>query len=248
MSKLAVITGGARRIGKDIVINLVKQGYDILFTYNNSISEAADLIKLVNDQNNNKCYSFKCDLNKFEEVEALFNYIDDNFNNWQVLINNASIFNLSNFKSDFEKEFYPNFNIHLLAPLYLSNKFAKYIERRNITEANIINIIDKNITRYETKYFYYLLSKKFLYELTKMLSLELAPNIRVNAIAPGFILNSINETNPDKENKRLIDKIPLHTKGDTKDIADAIIFLLNSKFITGQTIFVDGGASLNHAG
>ena len=109
-------------------------------------------------------------------------------------------------------------------------------------------MVDKNIVRFDTNYFYYLLSKKFLAELTKMLALELAPEIRVNGIAPGFILNSVSEKNPSQETQNLLKKIPLKTKGEVENIYQAVEFFLKNKFVTGQILFVDGGASLNHAG
>jgi NAD(P)-dependent dehydrogenase (short-subunit alcohol dehydrogenase family) len=120
--------------------------------------------------------------------------------------------------------------------------------QKNLPQAQIINMLDKNIARFDTSHFFYLLSKKFLAEATKMLALELAPHIRVNAIAPGFILSSVNENNPQAEQEKISKIIPLKHIGNPTHITSALGFLLDNKFITGQIIFVDGGASLNHAG
>src|SRR3989338_2017395 len=138
--------------------------------------------------------------------------------------------------------------MHFVSPLILSKEFAKNILKNKIKNAQIINMVDKNIVRYDTKYFYYLLSKKFLAEFTKMLALQLAPEIRVNAIAPGFILNSIDEENTLLETKSLIEKIPLKKKGEIKNILQTINFLLENDFVNGQILSIDGGASLNHVG
>jgi NAD(P)-dependent dehydrogenase (short-subunit alcohol dehydrogenase family) len=109
-------------------------------------------------------------------------------------------------------------------------------------------MIDKNIARIDTNYFYYLLSKKSLAEFTKMLAVEIAPQVRVNGIAPGFILNSVCEENPSLETQSLIKKIPMKAQGEIENIWQAMEFLLKNKFVTGQILFIDGGASLNHAG
>jgi NAD(P)-dependent dehydrogenase (short-subunit alcohol dehydrogenase family) len=126
--------------------------------------------------------------------------------------------------------------------------FAKNVSAKKIKNAQIINLIDKNTVRFDTSYFYYLLSKKSLAELTRMLAIELAPQIRVNGVSPGFILDPIDEKVPSDKTQSIIKKIPLQRKGDPKNIVQTIEFLLRNDFINGQIISVDGGASLNHAG
>jgi short-subunit dehydrogenase len=107
-------------------------------------------------------------------------------------------------------------------------------------------MLDKNIARTDTIHFYYLLSKKFLAEFTKMLALEVAPNIRVNGIAPGYI---IPEKNVSAEYVEKTPKlIPLQKIGNVKNIVQTLEFLLENDFINGQILSIDGGASLNHAG
>ncbi len=141
-------------------------------------------------------------------------------------------------------EFFDNLNLHLSSPLILAKEFAKNAPEKG----QIINILDKNIVRYDTQYFYYLLSKKFLAEFTKMLSLQLAPEIRVNGIAPGFILEPIDNGISDQQRSNILQKIPLQTKGDPQNICQTVKFLLRNEFVNGQILFIDGGASLNHAG
>jgi NAD(P)-dependent dehydrogenase (short-subunit alcohol dehydrogenase family) len=144
-------------------------------------------------------------------------------------------------------EFEDNFTIHLKVPVILSKTFADNCYKNNIS-GNIINMVDKNIIRYDTKYFDYILSKKTLAEFTKMLALQLAPQIRVNGIAPGFILNSVDAAEGSKETKKLTNKIPLKRKAVISDITNAVEYLLTNNFISGHILFIDGGASLNHAG
>jgi NAD(P)-dependent dehydrogenase (short-subunit alcohol dehydrogenase family) len=240
----ALITGGAKRIGSEIAIYLAKKGYDLIITYHKSKLDAEKLVKKIKTKYQVKCTLIRCDLTKIDQTKILAKKIKSDFANCNLLINNASIFNRSKFLTSSEEEFFNNLNIHLISPLILAKEFAK----NAVKNSQIINILDKNITRFDTSYFYYLFSKKTLAELTKMLAVEIAPEVRVNGIAPGFILNSVNEKNPQNETEILTKKIPLKTKGEISNIIQAVAFLLENSFVNGQIIFVDGGASLNHAG
>jgi len=241
----ALITGGARRIGKEIALNLAKSGYDLVVHYNNSEVEAKDLQKQIKKLGA-KCSLIKADLLDKSQVDKMVLQLNK-IKNWNLLINNASIFYQSNFLQSGIDELEKHFTIHLKIPTILSKALAQNCQHNRLS-GNIINMIDKNIARYETKYFDYLLSKKSLAEFTKMLALQLAPEIRVNGIAPGFILNSIDEKNPDNETKKLLAKIPLRKKANESDIVNGVKYLLENDFVTGHILFIDGGASLNHAG
>jgi NAD(P)-dependent dehydrogenase (short-subunit alcohol dehydrogenase family) len=243
--KTALVTGGAKRIGKAIAMNLARQGYSIIIHYNNSELEAKDIQQDIIKIGAN-CQIIKANLFNKKEVEEMILQLK-NIKSWNLLVNNASIFNQSKFLDNNIDDFDKNLTIHLKIPAILSRAMADNCQQNQLS-GNIINMIDKNITRFETKYFNYLLSKKFLAEFTKMLSLQLAPNIRVNAIAPGFILNSIDEKKPNIETKKLLAKIPLKKKADESNIVSGVNYLLDNHFITGEILFIDGGASLNHAG
>ena len=222
----ALITGAAKRIGREMALNLAGMGYDLIIAYRNSKEEAEELA----------------------QTKKLAEFAKENFPSWNLLINNASIFNKSKFLTAPESEMMENMNIHLFSPLILAKEFVQHVEKNSIKNAQIINMIDKNIARIDTNYFYYLLSKKSLAEFTKMLAVEIAPQVRVNGIAPGFILNSISEENPSLETQNLIKKIPMKAQGEIENIWQAMEFLLKNKFVTGQILFIDGGSSLNHAG
>lgn len=241
----ALITGGAKRLGARIALKLANMGYDIVIHYNNSGDLAKKLQKKIK-KNGVNCTLLKADLLDKKQVNNLVKELRK-LKNWSVLINNASIFYQSNFLTSSADELEKNLTIHLKIPAILSREFA-FNCKKNYQQGNIINMIDKNITRWETKYFDYILSKKALAEFTKILALQLAPRVRVNGIAPGVILNSINEKEPDVETQNLITKIPLRKKASPKDITSAVEYLLTNNFITGQILFIDGGTSLNHAG
>lgn len=248
-NNLALITGGAKRIGREIAFTLAQKNYDILLSYNNSKKAAQDLSNEIKDKFPVDCQIFQSDLSDITQVKSLADFALEISKNWTLLINNASIFHKSKFLDKGQKELFDNMNIHLFSPLFLAKELAINAAKNSLQNCQIINLIDKNIARYDTSYFYYLLSKKSLAELTKMLALELAPNIRVNGISPGFILNPIDENGElNTKSVEIIKKIPLQKKGDVKNICQTVEFLLNNDFVNGQIISIDGGASLNHAG
>jgi len=245
----ALITGGSKRLGRAIAIKLAELNYDVVITYNNSKDEAEKLSKLIEKKYQVKASIFKVDLRKNQEVKALLDFMVANFGNWNLLINNASIFNTSKFLANDDcHEWQDNLSIHLLSPIFLIKEFAKQVLKNKVKDAQVINMLDKNIARHDTKYFYYLLTKKFLATATKMIALEIAPNVRINGIAPGKILGNINNKSPQKELEVQSKIVPLKKIGDVENIIQSLEFLIKNNFITGQIISIDGGSSLNHAG
>ena len=237
----ALITGGAQRIGKEIAIKLANLGYNIVISYNNSKQEAEELKNNIISEYQVNCEIFACDLLDVSQTKNLADFMVQNFDDWNLLINNASIFDKSKLLENKESELFDNFNIHLFSPLILSKEFAINVGEKNIQNAQVINIVDKAITRNKTEYFYYLLSKKSLANLTKMLATQLSPAIRVNAVAPGFIMLP---KNSDLDGDTLIDKIPLKKQGSLKNITHAVQFLIENDFVCGEILFVDGASSL----
>ena len=242
----ALITGASQRLGKEMAICLAKKGFDLVIHYNKSQAQATQLLQELKQNYNINGAIIDGDLSDKSSAKKIVNFMFENYPNWNLLINNSSIFNKSKFLDDLNEEFENNLAIHLTSPLYLSHFFAKNVIAKKIKNAQIINMLDKNIARTDTAYFYYLLSKKFLAEFTKMLALEIAPHIRVNGIAPGYVaLETIVST---EYAEKIITKIPLQKICDIKNIVQTLEFLLENDFINGQILSIDGGASLNHAG
>ena len=242
----ALITGASQRLGKEMAFCLAKKGFDLVIHYNKSQTQATQLLQELKQNYNINGAIIDGDLSDKSSAKKIANFMFENYPNWNLLINNSSIFNKSKFLDDLDEEFENNLAIHLTSPLYLSHFFAKNVIAKKIKNAQIINMLDKNIARTDTAYFYYLLSKKFLAEFTKMLALEIAPHIRVNGIAPGYVaLETIVST---EYAEKIITKIPLQKICDIKNIVQTLEFLLENDFINGQILSIDGGASLNHAG
>ena len=242
----ALITGASQRLGKEMAICLAKKGFDLVIHYNKSQTQATQLLQELKQNYNINGATIDGDLSDKFSTKKIANFMFENYPNWNLLINNSSIFNKSKFLDDLDEEFENNLAIHLTSPLYLSHFFAKNVIAKKIKNAQIINMLDKNIARNDTNYFYYLLSKKFLAEFTKMLALEVAPHIRVNGISPGYV--AFEPTISTKYAEKLITKIPLQKICNIKNIVQTLEFLLENDFINGQILSIDGGASLNHAG
>ncbi|MGH7884492.1 MAG: SDR family oxidoreductase [Thermodesulfobacteriota bacterium] len=238
MNRAALITGGAKRIGKALAVNLAKKGFDIAIHYNSSSKEAEETKTEIKNFGVN-CNTFKCDLENTQDVLNLVSDVKKNFPNIYILINNASIFDNISFLDVTPEFFDRDFNINLKAPFFLSQGFAK-----NVDEGLIVNFLDTRINRTAIDHFVYNLSKKCLYHLTRMLAKELAPAIRVNGICPGPILP------PPGENEdylaKLKEKVPMKKIGNTGYIVNAFNYLLENDFTTGECLFVDGGKHLNY--
>ena len=236
MSDAALITGGSKRIGRSVALELAGLGYDIALHYNLSYKHAVktrDEIRKLGV----KCEIFKFDLSKAPSAPALIKKVINKFPGLKILVNNASIFEEIRFLDVKEKDFDRDFNINFKTPFFLSQHFAK-----NISAGMIINMIDARISKIHNAHFVYNLSKKSLHQLTLMMAKELGPKIRVNAICPGPILPAPGDNG--KKLKRIAAKTPLKKVGDTSYINEAVRYLITNNFVTGEVLFVDGGQHL----
>ena len=231
-----LVTGAAKRIGKSICLTLSLLGYNIALHYNHSFSEAKKLSEEI-PKNGRQCELFCCDLSDARQTGKLISNVKKIFPDLNVLINNASIFEPSTISNSKMQSLRHNFAVNFDAPFILTSQFAK-----NCKKGHIINILDTHIVHSSTQYSTYLLSKKALWDLTQMSAIEFAPKILVNAISPGLMLPP--EHKEEDYLDRLSKNIPMQKKGDINHIAQAIVFYLNSPYITGQNIFIDGGEHL----
>lgn len=231
--KTALITGAAKRIGETIAIALALRGVRLALHYRSSLEEVQGVVSEIRGMGG-AASVFQADFSDPTTASRLFQEAREQCGAIDFLINNASIFpdnGLMDFSVD---DLTLNMNVNAMAPLILSRRFAEQ-EREGV----IINLLDSRVADYDRKHVPYHISKRSLYSLTKMMAVEFAPNIRVNGVAPGLIIAPEGER-PDYL-ERLKSTNLLHTYGGPEDIADAVVFLLESRFITGQTIFVDGG-------
>ena len=234
-----IITGGATRIGAAIAKKLSGQNKEILIHYNKSKAKAEKLKKDLS-KNGTRVYLVKGDLSKEKDVNRIVNFAKSKLKYFDCLINNASLFEndkLENFTTD---SWGNHLRTNLRTPALLSKEFAKNIKDKN---NNIINIIDQRVFKLTPYFFSYTISKTGLYTLTKTSAMSLAPNIRVNGIAPGPTIK--NKRQSEKHFKKQYMATPLKRQVDVEQICNAVDFFIKNRSITGQVISVDSGQSLN---
>ncbi len=235
-----LITGAAKRIGKEIALTLALKGANVVVHFKSSEKEAEKTVKEI-QKFGVKAFKFKANLSNSNEIKKLIDFTVKKLGSIDVLINNASIFKRTLFEKITEKDINENFEVNLKAPFLCSLFAAKHMKKQR--KGKIINLIDSLAFNPGKNFLPYTVSKGGLISLTQGLAKELAPIIQVNGIAPGLILmpKFVNK----KLERKLINKTLLKKSGLPKDIANVVVFLIEgSDFITGEIIFVDGGSHL----
>lgn len=237
--KTALITGGAARIGAQIVKTLHHNQFNIIIHCNQSKDKAQLLCDELNLIRTNSVEIVSGNLNNIDELDSLVSSIES----IDLLVNNASVFYPKSVEDSEMKDWDDVININLKAPFFLSKGLSKTLSKN---DGSIINIIDIHSERPLKKHAIYNISKAGLKMLTQTLAKELAPRIRVNGVSPGSILWPQDSAEISEDDKNLmLERIALHRQGSPQDIADTVLFLANSNYITGQIINIDGGRTLN---
>ena len=234
-----IITGGSTRIGAAIAKKLSGPNVEIVIHYNNSKLSAEKLKKKLS-KNNTKIYLVKGDLSKEKDVNKIVKFAKSKLKYFDCLVNNASLFENDKLENFTTNSWGLHLRTNLRAPALLSKEFSKNIRGKN---NNIINIIDQRVFKLTPYFFSYTISKTGLYTLTKTSAMSLAPNIRVNGIAPGPTLKNKRQT--EKHFKKQYLSTPLKKQVKVQEICNAVDFLIKNRSITGQVIAVDSGQSLN---
>jgi NAD(P)-dependent dehydrogenase (short-subunit alcohol dehydrogenase family) len=238
MKQTALITGASKRVGKAIAEHLAQIGWNIAIHFNTSEKPAVDLVKELSSKFHlQKFRSFKANLSDIDEVVELIPRVVNDFGEIHLLVNNASVFDSSYLKESSPELYDEQMNVNLKAPFFLMRDFAIQCKK-----GNIINFVDTRITSNKSNFAAYSLSKKGLWDITQMAALELAPEIRVNAIAPGVTMPP-----EDKDENYLLNlaqNIPMKKPGGLEPILKSIDFIMENNHLTGQLLFADGGENL----
>ena len=242
MNKTILITGAAKRIGREIALSFFRKGWDIVIHYNSSKNDAQVLADEMNAQRDGSAIIAQANLDNADEIIKLADQTLSKNNRIDALVNNASTFYPTPIGDFSEDDWNSLMGSNLKAPLFLMQSFSKELKKN---KGFIINITDINVDKALINHSIYLAAKSGLQTLTQALAKELAPDIRVNAIAPGVILEPPNTEWTTEQKNTIINSVPLERMGSEKDIADAAIFLSEAEYVTGQILNIDGGKSLS---
>ena len=246
-SKVVLVTGAAKRIGASIVRTFHANGYRVLIHAKSSKNEANALRSELNKMQKNSAGTIYADFDSHIETQKLSVAALDYFGRIDVLINNASMFYPSPLLAAIPDDWSSLFNSNVKAAFFLSQALTSELKKR---KGSIINIIDAHADRPLRNHVLYNMAKSALKSMTKTLSLEMAPHVRVNGISPGAILwpETLEQESDEKINQQkveILDSIPMKRIGSAEDISNlAYFFAEKGQYITGQVIKVDGGRSL----
>jgi NAD(P)-dependent dehydrogenase (short-subunit alcohol dehydrogenase family) len=238
MAGVALITGSAVRVGREIAFHLAEAGWDLALHYYSSVNEALILeADLKANYPRQQFYLCKASLYSIGETRKLVPNVINYFGKLDLLINNAAIFEPASLKDTSVQMLDRHWQMNCRAPFILINDYASLSGK-----GMIINIVDSRITKNDSDYLAYTLSKKSLWELTKMAAIEFAPSFRVNAIGPGALLSPAGR-GPDYLIKVAL-KTPMKEPVKMASLLSSIDYLLENESMTGQLLFCDGGAHL----
>ena len=242
-SKVVMITGAARRVGAGLARELHHAGMRIVLHYRSSQSEATELAEELNNNKKDSVKLLQGDLKDYKNIPNLIDEAVSLFGNIDVLINNASSFYPTGVAEINEEIWEDLIGVNLKAPMYLTQSIAKHLKK---VKGCIINIVDIHGDRPLKDYSVYCIAKAGLAMLTKSMARELAPEVRINGIAPGAIMWPEIQ-HYEGMHQEIISRTALKREGNPKDIAKTALFLIkDADYITGQIIVVDGGRTLSN--
>lgn len=241
---LAVVTGGAHRLGRAFALTLAYQGYGVLVHHHHSSQLTSKTVAEIKSFGV-PAFSMQADLTRAEQVGSLFELVDSllerpetKLERLAILVNSAAAMTRGEAKTLSVEEWDAALDLNLRAPFLCAQQAALRMRRGGL----IVNVTDVGAEKAWSRYPAYTVSKAAVESLTRVLARSFAPSVRVNAIAPGLVLPSEHVTHEVWE--KLIGRLPLKRAATTEEVASALEFLIKNEYVTGQTIVVDGGYSL----
>jgi pteridine reductase len=228
----ALVTGATSPLGRAIALGLAQEGADIVVHFCTSAQKARVLCGEI-EKSGCSAYPVRADFSRESEYSRLIRQAKKRFGRLDILVNNASLYTRSTLNNLAYPDFITALRVNAWAPFVLCREFKMAAGR-----GAIVNLLDSRIVGYDREHAGYSLSKHALDIFTRMMAIEFAPGIRVNAVAPGLILTRAGEK---ERYNRLSRTLPLQRYGEPEDVAQAVLFLVKSPFITGQIVYVDGG-------
>jgi len=236
--QVGLVTGAGKRIGRAVALGLAREGADVVAHYHKSQTEAREVVGEI-EKMGRKGAAFSADLSDVAQIERLVQQSEERFGRLDILVNNAANFLHLAFEDVSEKLWDEVLDTNLRAPFFLAQAAAPLLKK---SRGTIINFADIGGILPWTGYIPHCASKAGVLMLTKCLAKALAPEVRVNAIAPGTISMPGDRSEIATD---FIRRASLRRTGTAQEVADAVIFLVNAKFVTGQTLVLDGGRTLS---
>jgi pteridine reductase len=237
LNRVALVTGSGKRLGRAVAIGLAEQGADVVIHYRSSETEAREAVAEI-EKLGRRSVALQADFAQVSELPQLFQKVQANFGRLDILVNSAANFLQTEFASTTEKVWDASLDTNLKAVFFCCQAAAPLLKKSN---GAIINFADIGGILGWPGFIPHSISKAGIIMLTRCLAKELAPEIRVNAIAPGTITmpGDLPELEAD-----FVKLAPLHRSGRPNDIVAAVSYLASAGFVTGQVIVVDGGRTL----
>jgi NAD(P)-dependent dehydrogenase (short-subunit alcohol dehydrogenase family) len=237
--KIALVTGGAKRVGRSIALALAERGAEVILHYHGSEREAQEALALLKKAGG-KPVAVRGDVSVAADVDRIVETAMQAFGRIEILVNNAAVFYRTPFDELTEADWDRFLGVNLKGPFLLCRKIGTIMRRQG--HGKIVNLADIAGQKVWAEYIPYSVSKAGLIALTRGLAKALAPQVQVNAIAPGTVL--LPEGTTIEEQARAIRRVPLDRLGSPEDIARAVVYLVENDFITGEVLRVDGGQHL----
>ena len=247
LGKVALITGGAKRVGRAIALRLAQEGMDIAFTFNTS-REAAETTKKQIEDLGRQVQAIRVNLSEPNAADQIYQVFTSRFNQLDALVNNASSFIATPLEQITPSDFQELMIVNAMSPLMLIQKFTSLLsahyDQEDPQTGRIVNLVDEHVLGRPLKHHVaYSASKAALAQITKTCALELAPKITVNAIALGVVAWNDASTMPYR--KQYLARVPLERTGDVEDAAATALFMIrDAGYCTGEIVRIDGGCSL----
>ncbi len=233
-----MITGGAKRLGKEMALSLAQKGWDVALHFRNSESDAETTRQRI-EKTGVVCRLFQANLERAHEAVDMLRKVLKEFPELDLLVNNASVFDESPLATVDEEVFDRQFDVNFKSPFFMTQQYTK-----NCRSGHVVNILDTKIQSNRAgRFTAYNLSKKALMHLTQMSAIDLAPRFRVNAIAPGPVLKASHAS--EEEFQIRIQQTPLKLEIPGSSIVSALNYLIENPNLTGEVLYCDNGSHLN---
>lgn len=233
--RVALVTGGAHRVGRAMALALAGAGADVVVNYNSSADAARETTREI-ERLGRRALAVQADVSDAAAIRRLVQETEREFGRLDILVNSASLFERARFADISEADWDRVLDTNLKGPFLLSQAAAPLLAR---DEGVIINIVDLSALQPWPSFAHHAVSKAGLLHLTRVLARALAPRVRVNSIAPGTVLPPEGTEGEDGSERRTVER-----PGEPGDVVAALLYLVGADFVTGENLVVDGGRML----